>query len=330
MENKHLSIYLSNMYAYFWVFFHSGACDNMEMLIRQCFRLSGQFRQLCSIGTSTWKSQRTTWTCTKIKLVKMKWNQLLPVIHTHMLPTSVMVLQHSQLYCNDNSMLNISKHLPLRLEECQTSSEIFDKMAGRIKDCVGPNYLPQVWDHIMKTHYKNMLTFSWLQENYHIAFIQIMLMERLDELMNPIWEHPTSQELLILTREMCPTLDAGSLVRVLLSLLYLNFDKYDSLCNHLYILCRGKVSEMNIHDLALLSYIARSMPSNISAISWTVPKLKEIIEDPDKEWTPKDVNDLSVIMTNTRHIMSYETTRFVNIQVILNEDIYYLHNNKIR
>ena len=162
---------------------------------------------------------------------------------------------------------------------------------------------------LLHKHYGGLATrLQWLQNNIHVAHIQLHLRDSVTELSKPIVEHPNFSKWYGLLDRNCRMLTDCQLADCFMSMLYLDLKHDDPLLHKLLIISHEKLPSFNVQALATMSIAIKALPGfnffAINAIGRQMQSLTQMAVPP--RMTADDLAATCVVLINTLKFTSIE------------------------
>ena len=180
--------------------------------------------------------------------------------------------------------------------------------------CAIENLVKVQYDYLYNKH-------EWMQKNYHIAYIQMLLNNSLKSSMDCFYNHPCYPIIYESLYKNYDKIDKSSLTSLYLNLCYLGLSLSDSFMVKLLIEIQKKIDFIPSKQLVSFSKIFKSLPvSNNILFIKTLTRLKCIILSP-KPSTESLVDICSILINIHKFISSnfaYISTQWVLSELKLN------------
>ena len=187
-------------------------------------------------------------------------------------------------------------------EANSVESLVDDVLGGRTPSSLNAEEVCLIFNNLHYAFYDSLSYLPWLQRNRHIAFIQLLLADKLESLPKPIWEHPSMGPLLKRLVEESNNMTSLQLAQTLLSVLQLgaiHSEFIESAISPLLLLCRERVGTFDLETLEIISGIrSRMFQRDWTSMQLELNRFSEILDDPAVEWTPKNAAHLGTTIIN--------------------------------
>ncbi len=176
-----------------------------------------------------------------------------------------------------------------------------------VQSCTDMSDIAGIVKDIVTGHYAELCkTIPWLQTNVNIAYIQLILMSRLQEETTAIRENWIFRQLCEQIQKNFRPLSNLDLMETMLGLSYLGVDTRCELMHELLTEVRSRVSSCDISALAVLSKMVRNMPAlDTITMRLLAQRLREILKNEAGCFSKDQVADLCTIMWKTGAFFSY-------------------------
>ena len=230
---------------------------------------------------------------------------------------------------NARSYANRSPQQPLS-QATDTSSLLTELSTLCHKPELSGKSVSDITEQLAQCQYQTLSGhMDWLQDNRHIAYIQLLLQEKLSSAMKPVVGHTGFMALCESVTDTVEQLADEECTKLLLNLLYLGLNHHHPAVYKLLVHCRTRIPHFGVKSLHDMSYITRTFnghdPITLKSI---MSRHMELVSSEESTcWTPDELVDECDLAVNVLRFLSVSTCEMVTERLAqLIEDPAYLND----